>query len=45
MWYIIHASDREDSLMARKEARPAHLARLKELLANQTVVSARRADD
>ena len=33
MWYVIHASDREDSLEARKEARPVHLARLEELLA------------
>lgn len=33
MWYVIHASDRPDSLAARKEARPAHLARVEELLA------------
>jgi len=33
MWYVIHASDRDESLVARKEARPEHLARLKELLA------------
>ena len=33
MWYVIHSSDREDSLAARKEARPAHLERVKELLA------------
>ena len=33
MWYVIHASDREDSLEARQEVRPAHLARVKELLA------------
>ena len=31
MWYVIHASDREDSLEARQEARPDHLARLHEL--------------
>lgn len=33
MWYIIHASDRDDSLAARKEARSAHLERLNDLLA------------
>lgn len=33
MWYVIHASDRDDSLTARKEARPAHLKRVQELLA------------
>jgi uncharacterized protein YciI len=33
MWYVIHASDRDESLAVRKEVRPAHLARLKELLA------------
>lgn len=32
MWYVIHSSDREDSLAARKEARPAHLKRVKELV-------------
>lgn len=32
MWYVIHASDRDESLEARKEARPAHLKRVKELL-------------
>jgi len=32
MWYVIHASDRENSLEARKMARPAHLARVKELM-------------
>jgi len=33
MWYVIHASDKQDSLAARKQARPAHLARLEDLLA------------
>jgi len=33
MWYVIHASDREDSLEARMDARPAHLQRLQMLLA------------
>ena len=32
MWYVIHASDREDSLEARLEARPAHVKRVKDLL-------------
>jgi len=32
MWYVIHASDREDSLKARMGARPAHLQRVHELL-------------
>jgi len=32
MWYVIHASDREDSLEARKAARSAHLERVQELL-------------
>lgn len=33
MYYAIIASDREDSLKARTEARPAHLARLQALQA------------
>ncbi len=32
MWYIIYSSDREDSLVARKAARPAHLERVQVLL-------------
>jgi uncharacterized protein YciI len=32
MWYVIHASDREDSLEARKAARPAHLERVQKLI-------------
>ena len=32
MWYVIHALDREDSLEARKAARPAHLERVKVLI-------------
>jgi len=32
MWYVIHASDRENSLEARKSARPAHLERIQKLI-------------
>lgn len=32
MWYVIHATDREDSLAARKATRPAHLERLQALI-------------
>ena len=32
MWYVIHSSDKKDSLAARQKARPAHIARLQELL-------------
>ena len=32
MWYVIYALDREDSLAARKAARPAHLERVKPLV-------------
>ncbi len=32
MWYVIHASDREDSLEARKAARPAHFERVQALV-------------
>ncbi len=32
MWYVIEGSDRPDSLAARLQSRPAHLARLRELL-------------
>ncbi|MGA9573261.1 MAG: YciI family protein [Lysobacterales bacterium] len=32
MWYVIHASDRENSLEARKAARPAHLERVQDLI-------------
>ena len=28
MWYVIDARDAQDSLAARREARPAHLERL-----------------
>ena len=31
MWYLILGNDREDSLAARRVARPAHLARLEAL--------------
>ena len=32
MWYVIHASDVEDSLDARKAARPEHLKRVQALI-------------
>jgi len=32
MWYVIHASDREDSLEVRMAERPAHLERLQVLI-------------
>ncbi len=32
MWYVIHASDVENSLDARKAARPAHLERVQALI-------------
>ncbi len=32
MWYVIYSSDREDSLAARKAARPAHLERVQVLV-------------
>ena len=32
MWYVIYSKDREDSLQARLEARPAHFERLNSLL-------------
>lgn len=31
MWYVIKGTDRADSLAARREARPRHLARLQAL--------------
>ena len=34
MWYVIHSTDREESLEARKGARPAHLERV-QLLVDQ----------
>ena len=33
MWYVIHATDVENSLKARMAARPAHIERVKSLLA------------
>lgn len=33
MWYIIYSKDRENSLQARADARPDHIARLNALLA------------
>ena len=32
MWYVIHATDREESLEARVAARPAHIERVQGLL-------------
>lgn len=32
MWYVIHASDRENSLEARMAARPAHIERVQQLI-------------
>ncbi len=32
MWYVIYSRDKEDSLQARLDARPAHLERLEFLL-------------
>jgi len=32
MWYVIRANDRENSLEARKIARPAHLERVRKLM-------------
>ena len=32
MWYVIYSQDRPDSLAARRQARPAHLARIQHLL-------------
>jgi uncharacterized protein YciI len=32
MWYVIYSRDREGSLQARLDARPAHVARLQSLL-------------
>ena len=32
MWYVIHATDVENSLEARKAARPAHIERVKVLI-------------
>jgi len=32
MWYVIYSKDRDDSLQARRDARPAHLARVESLL-------------
>ncbi len=32
MWYVIYSKDREDSLPARLETRPAHLERVNALL-------------
>jgi uncharacterized protein YciI len=32
MWYVIHATDVENSLEARMQARPAHIERVRELI-------------
>jgi len=40
MWYVIHASDREDSLEARLAARPAHVERIQKLIAQGSLLVA-----
>ena len=40
MWYMIYSIDVENSLAMRKEARPAHLARLEALTAEERLLSA-----
>ena len=40
MWYMIYSIDVENSLAMRKEARPAHLARLEALKADDRLLSA-----
>jgi uncharacterized protein YciI len=32
VWYVIYSKDRDDSLKARQDARPAHIARVESLL-------------
>ena len=34
MWYVIHATDVENSLEARLKARPAHIERVRELMSH-----------
>lgn len=40
MWYVIQATDREDSLDARMAARPAHLERAMALAAEGRILTA-----
>lgn len=40
MWYMIYSQDNDNSLAARKVARPDHLARLKALSAQDRLLSA-----
>ena len=40
MWYVIYARDVENSLEGRKNARPAHVQRLKDLLAKGRLLTA-----
>lgn len=40
MWYMIYSTDVENSLPLRKETRPAHLARLEALNAQNRLLSA-----
>jgi uncharacterized protein YciI len=40
MWYAIYSKDRGDSLQARIEARPDHIARLDSLLAEGRILLA-----
>lgn len=40
MWYVIYSNDRENSLQARMDARPAHLARVESMLAEGRILLA-----
>jgi len=40
MWYVIYSRDRENSLEARREARPRHLERVERLLADGRILAA-----
>ena len=40
MWYVIYSNDRDNSLQARMDARPAHLARVNSLLAEGRILLA-----
>ncbi len=40
MWYLIYAEDVENSLEKRTRARPAHIARLKQLIAENRLLLA-----
>jgi uncharacterized protein YciI len=40
MWYCIYSRDRENALEARREARPRHLERVEQLLAEGRILVA-----